>query len=307
MPAMERVLEIRGEAFADDVDALDEMCSWSEDSLVAYFESGGEVLPSVHAAPSIAAHATLPLRFLSLHGGGTNANINRMQMSRMNKALRDAGDLSMDEVKFEYFEGTRPWTGDKDPSLEKMFPGQPFFGWYGVENTANISSGSSKSYIESLLDPSVEFTYLHVEESLDRLDRYIEAHGPFDGLIGFSQGGIMVTMLTARRLQRAASGIGLPPTWRVIVLIASLAPRCGEYACFMPEPATPPIADLACVCIAGCKDPYIDIVRKNKTIYGNLHWFEHSGGHEAPKDAEVNQSVAKAVLQAVGFDRRTEV
>ena len=117
----------------------------------------------------------------------------------------------------------------------------------------------------------------------------------------------MITMLTARRLLRAASGTGPPPSWRVNVLMASLAPRCGEYACFMPEPETPPIADLPCVCIAGSKDPYIDIVRKNKTIYGNLHWFEHSGHHEAPKDADVNQSVAKEILRAVGFDVKTGV
>ena len=49
---------------------------------------------------------------------------------------------------------------------------------------------------------------------MDRLEAFIDGdEGPFDALLGFSQGAILITMLTARRLQRAQRGLAPPPTW----------------------------------------------------------------------------------------------
>ena len=40
--SMERVLELRSEAFADDIEVGEHMVSWSEARLAAFFENGGE-------------------------------------------------------------------------------------------------------------------------------------------------------------------------------------------------------------------------------------------------------------------------
>ena len=237
---MERVLSFRADCFADDVAVTEEMTAWTDAQLIAFFESGGQTLPTVvNASCATGAEALpppkLPLRFLSLHGGGTSANVNKMQMSRMLKALKDK--LGTSSIECDFLQGTREWKGSKDPMLERMFPGEPFFGWYGVEHGAKADSGPE--YVDALLDPNVSFTYIDHEKALDALDEQIERHGPYDGLIGFSQGAIVITMGTARRLERAAKGLGPPPTWRVNVLMSALAPRGAPYACMMPEPATP--------------------------------------------------------------------
>ena len=44
MPSMERVLELRGAAFADDVEVSESMCTWTEDRIINFFESGGDSL-----------------------------------------------------------------------------------------------------------------------------------------------------------------------------------------------------------------------------------------------------------------------
>ena len=42
MPSMERLLELRAAAFADDVEVHAAMLSWDEERLSTYFESGGK-------------------------------------------------------------------------------------------------------------------------------------------------------------------------------------------------------------------------------------------------------------------------
>ena len=46
------------------------------------------------------------------------------------------------------------------------------------------------------MDESVTFRYPHAEEAMTRLEEAVERHRP-DTLLGFSQGAILITLLTA--------------------------------------------------------------------------------------------------------------
>ena len=81
----------------------------------------------------------------------------------------------------------------------------------------------SRRYLERLKDPSVTYTYTQVEAGLDALEAKIDAAGPFDVLLGFSQGTVVATLLAARRRAR-----GLP-LWRGNVLVCGIAPRDKKY------------------------------------------------------------------------------
>lgn len=50
---MERAAAIQEECSADDVPLLPEMCTWSESACVAYFESGGAVVPNTVEYPRV--------------------------------------------------------------------------------------------------------------------------------------------------------------------------------------------------------------------------------------------------------------
>ena len=298
MPTLDRVLEIRNDHLCDDLEISQDMCNWSEEQLSTYFESGGKVQPVDSRQP--------PFRFLSLHGGGANATVNRMQLARLIKAFRDeAGLHGPNDIEFDHVEGTREWK-HKDPMLVKMLGEKAqFFGWYGVENSADADSADGRAYVSALLDESVKFEYIDADKALDQIDAHIQQHGPYDALVGFSQGATVATMLTARTLQRAAAGVGPPPSWRCNLMLSALAPRAeGVPGCFIPEPASPPIPDFPCIMCIGVQDPFLEVAQKNRLIYGNLQWFEHSGGHEAPtrskEDAHVAAKVARAVWKACG-------
>ena len=80
---MERILELRADAFADDVDVSQEMLKWTEERIMKFFENGGEDKVCDEPLPPL----TRPLRVLSLHGGGGNKNVNMVQTSALRSAL----------------------------------------------------------------------------------------------------------------------------------------------------------------------------------------------------------------------------
>ncbi|EOD14794.1 hypothetical protein EMIHUDRAFT_197363 [Emiliania huxleyi CCMP1516] len=255
MPSMERLLELRAAAFADDVEVHAAMLSWDEERLSTYFESGGKA-----SAPPPPQRS---LRVLSLHGGGGNRNVNAMQVSRLRRALGPP-----DVVHFDFLEGDHAWKSENiDPRLVQLFGPGPYWGWYGVENASGHGQNDRDAYVKAMMDPAVAFEYIGYEAALDRLERHISEHGPYDALVGFSQGAIM----------------------------APIFPPGGS-----PLHASPPIARLPAIACMGRQDPFAPYGRQGLgSIYGALEWFEHGGGHETAKEAEVNSEVAEAIWRAV--------
>ena len=49
---MERVVRIRAECFAEDIEATEQMCCWTDEELTTYYESGGLTRPVLAAVPT---------------------------------------------------------------------------------------------------------------------------------------------------------------------------------------------------------------------------------------------------------------
>lgn len=110
----------------------------------------------------------------------------------------------------------------------------------------------------------------------------------------------MITMLTARRLERAARGEGPPPSWRCNVLLSSMGPRAGPYRA-VPKPETPPLSGFPVVAAVGTKDEFYEYAKEGiHNIHDRMEWFEHAGGHAAPREPEVNVALVEAIRRAVG-------
>lgn len=141
-----------------------------------------------------------------------------------------------------------------------------------------------------------------MDHALDRLEAHIQEHGPYDVLCGFSQGSIMVTMLTARALRRARGGEGPPPSWRLNLIISGLPPRCPAQPAPTPFTVTSESRlDFPAVAIMGEHDDLLPWGERIGEIYTGLHWMTHPGGHEVPKDAEVTKKLAEAIWHKLGF------
>lgn len=285
----EELEAIREEAFADDVDIPEEAVnSWRRLQAVAFFEEGGR--PPKRA------------RILLLHGIGGNSKVIRWQTARVMHALGE------NSISADVFEGSvKAKAGDVDEATATFFGDMTetsFYRYYGVEtegiaDTPEQPARTSKGWTRALLDWSVEFNYVGEQEALDGLDAHIEAHGPFDALWGFSQGGILITMLTARRLARAARGLGPPPSWRCNVLMSALPPRCGPFRP-LPKPDKPPLAGFPAVSIVGREDPCYPNVLHLHNLYDRLCWLEHGGEHHAPTEKAMIDEFASAIWRTLG-------
>ena len=161
---------------------------------------------------------TTTKRILCLHGGGTNEAIMRIQTAKLRAQLRG-------EFDFEFLEGTHTVEA-VDPAIKKRFAGQQYLGWYDVKHDA----APGRDYIEALLDEQhVEFSYPGIDEALARVEGHIEASGPYNALLGFSQGAILITLLTALHLERARNGLGQPPSWQQNVLVCGMPVRANRF------------------------------------------------------------------------------
>ena len=163
-----------------------------------------------------------------------------------------------------------------DPAINKRFDG-PFLGWYDVKHTAYEGVREPGEYVKALMDDSVTFTYPHAEEAINRVEGHIDMHGPYHTLLGFSQGAILITMLTALRLQRAASADGPPPSWQHNVLVCGMPVRANSYRHLFTSPL-----DFPCTVAQGQKDPAYEYCRRLASQYAAAEYMEYPDGHRFP-------------------------
>jgi len=215
-----------------------------------------------------ASTAALP-KILCLHGGGTNEAIMRVQTAKVRRMLRD-------EAEFEFFEGTLPMT-NVDPAVKRRFEG-PYLSWYDVKHDAYEGVREPAEYVRALLDDQVTFSYPHADEAVARLEHHIDECGPYDALLGFSQGAILITLATAVRLHRARTGLGPPPSWRHNVLVCGMPVRAAEYADQLKTPL-----DFPSTISQGREDPAYEWCRRLAAQYADANYLEHPDGHRFPR------------------------
>lgn len=102
----------QADALADDVAIdFDVMSLWTEEQVSIFFESGGTALPaqSSNSEGAVAVprrNPSLPLRFLCLHGGGSNEKVAKTQVATLSSLL------GADAV-FDFLEGPRVYPDDE--------------------------------------------------------------------------------------------------------------------------------------------------------------------------------------------------
>ncbi len=210
-------------------------------------------------------------RVLCLHGYAQSAAFFRQRTGAFRKALKS-------EVgEFTFVDGTHPSTaafvagesadGDRGEKL----------GWW------NVAEPDSR--------PAISSAYVGVEESLEHLESVCKTQGPFDGVLGFSQGATLAALLCLRRLH----------PFRFAILIAGFVPRDPLWAaafepnaCALPsfhiygtsDESVPPDRALA---LASC-------FGEAGVRTARLH--EHTGGHVVPTPDAGLRSALKEFVRA---------
>ena len=151
-------------------------------------------------------------RILCLHGWRTNGDILSTQMA----ALQANTDMEC-----LFIDAPFPGRGEPDKGIAIFYPDRPYYEWFYRTKVAEISDNIKTNSFAG---------YDNLEESMNYLKDYLESNGPYDGLLGFSQGASMVTRLVNQEeeLMRSSSSVQEIPFQRkfeFVILIGGVPPQ----------------------------------------------------------------------------------
>ncbi|RLN89393.1 hypothetical protein BBJ28_00003940 [Nothophytophthora sp. Chile5] len=221
-----------------------------------------------------------PIRVLCLHGWRTSAQILR----RQTEALRGAFGS---RAEFLYIDAPFAASGPA-PELVRSFYGQdgPYFQWWDAVKVQRAG------------DERASYRYEGFEHSLDYLTGQVQALGPIDALLGFSQGAAVTTLFTAH--YRATYG-HVP--WKACVLVSGFYPRSVETRELLELGASGVAGgiDVPSVHVVGEAD---DLAPQSEKLFRSFApqrrvRFDHEEGHKFPsplKYAQLYHQIADEVL-----------
>ncbi|TYZ63264.1 hypothetical protein PybrP1_009455 [[Pythium] brassicae (nom. inval.)] len=264
--------------------------------------------------PPTPAGGARKLRVLCLHGFRTNTDVMRTQTQGMRDALGP-------HAEFVFVNGPFPSGGTTDEViLRKYGADAQFFEWWQVryldtEEIADLSAAqpkvwqarvaTAKSKAESG-DSENKWTlhFDNIEESLEYIMAQIAQHGPFDIALGFSQGAIMLTMLSMLYLKKQ----NVRP-WRLCVCVCGVRVHgVNVRDLFETEEGEPVLVPYPSIHIAGKLDPLYDESLDLAAMYEDHPTgsplaklvIETDSGHKFPTPARFQafyQELATTILQ----------
>ncbi|PTU18870.1 hypothetical protein P175DRAFT_0484507 [Aspergillus ochraceoroseus IBT 24754] len=208
------------------------------------------------------------MRFLCLHGAGTGAEVFEIQSGGIIQALESQGH------KFKFINGKV--NTEVEPELKGIFP-PPFYSHYPRDTAPGTD-----------LSKAIEYT-------LDIIAR----DGPFDAVLGFSQGAALAFSLLMHHAQTHPSS---PPLFKTAVFICGAAPYelSGLTLFSLKEGQAYPVS-IPTAHIVGKLDPLypvsMDLYASCEPSMAEL--YDHGSKHMIPFDVKNNDAMVAVIERTI--------
>ncbi|KAL6760730.1 serine hydrolase FSH [Haematococcus lacustris] len=223
---------------------------------------------SSQLSSSAATNGTHKLRILALHSFRTSAAIMKLQFEKA-----QMGRLS-DIVELVYLDAPNLASGPIPRDVKPFFEG-PYREWVTVE----------------AMGDKLEFDSEKMERSMAAITTVMQEQGPFDGVVGFSQGAIMAAAVTG--LQAAGLALQHLPRLKFCVLYAGMPVRYpGHAQAFASKVAIPSLH------VYGDRDDLKVHCQELADTFANPVVIKHTRGHIIPALNDYQMSVFRAFLSA---------
>jgi predicted esterase len=248
-------------------------------------------------------------RILCLHGYSQNGTFFRAKTGSLRKACKSIAE-------FVYIDAPHAATADfLDIEAIAGDRGQPLSWW-------NWDDGEDR--------PASSRTYQGIEQSLEAIQQCIEQRGPFDGVLGFSQGAALAALLCRRATCREAAADtpgsvathplaahpAPTPAFRFAILISGFVPRDGAFAALFDGSSEssgeathpPPPSQLPSLHVYGLKDERVPhtACRRLAACFQAASHHPWDGGHAVPCDApfrnRLKEFIASVMAKAAARD-----
>lgn len=223
----------------------------------------------------------MKLRLLCLHSFRLSGDSLRKQMAVFSNFASSIDDI----CELHYMDGSLRCDAEAEgklpPMLKKAF-GPPYYEWWN----ARQHHGSDA------------LVYDGMQATLDKVAAHVAAEGPFDGVLGFSQGGSLAHLLCVLA-QRGA--ISMPPSLFCVV-ISGRASRHHEHLELMEAARKAPLKLPLCVMYGG-KDTEVP-PQETRALMETIDEaslctiFLPEGGHRVPNLNEAQVQAVRAFLEA---------
>ncbi|KUJ15090.1 uncharacterized protein LY89DRAFT_620399 [Mollisia scopiformis] len=192
------------------------------------------------------------MHFLCLHGRGTNAKLFEMQTAAIRYELGD-------RHTFDFVEGNMPY--DIDPNVKSMLAGDE-------KTWAYFQEDEPKTALKAIND----------------LDAFVEAQGPYDGVISFSQACGLVATWIIHRMRQGKLSV------RCAIFLSAGSPAVDfdslkeGNVVVLPQQKMGGIIDIPTAHVWGLADPYAEVAHGLSMLCRSdvKSEFIHEGGHEVP-------------------------
>ncbi len=200
---------------------------------------------------STIAQKTIPFQsLLFLHGFRQNANKVKNRLGKLRSMLKNEC-----HTHITFLNGTHPYQEpsktDSETNLKNPIESQRV--WYNPNSDSSIYNG-------------IEEAYAHVLS-------HIKSRPVYDGIIGFSQGGVLASLIVKRN----------PELFRYLILISSYTPRCLKYKNIF---STANKYQYPSLHVYGRNDHMVERERSIEfsRCFEDSQTAEHSFGHFAPNE-----------------------
>ncbi|MCG8554328.1 MAG: serine hydrolase family protein [Proteobacteria bacterium] len=196
--------------------------------------------------------------------------------------LRDVRQALGERLDWSFIDAPNPATGPPLGQVGRLWPREPYFEWWNA-----------------LEQPDGSVSYRGVEATLVHMRRVLAEQGPFDVLVGYSQGAALAAVLTALAEGAHRSGSGVPsPTWRLVLLFNSGPPPRDRKLERLFEGA--PLRTRSVHVHGGPGDPGYEEQKRMVDLWSadTRQVYEHGQGH-VPPSLRASPGIMAALSAAV--------
>ncbi|EGZ29989.1 hypothetical protein PHYSODRAFT_310097 [Phytophthora sojae] len=199
--------------------------------------------------------STHKLRILRLHGSRTNVKVMQDQTRALCRVMAPYAEFVFATAPFEV-------RGPSDEIIERLYQDHaPFYEWGHINKLE--PEGSDNGWYHQ---------YVGFDRVVEHIDKQIQDHGPFDAVIGFSQGAQRALCLICSGTR--VRDVGLRPL-------------------FEHPDGRPNRVPIPSIHLIGKKDQHYNTCREHADLYADdapgstlsKFVFEHEGGHRFPSEA----------------------
>ncbi|ROL54227.1 Esterase OVCA2 [Anabarilius grahami] len=215
--------------------------------------------------------AAVPLRILCIHGYRQNGNSFREKTGALRKLLKK-------QVELVYISAPHQVPAiqnetNQEPEKSARSGEEDQRGWWFSDVQAR--SFNAKQECESSLG---------LEESVEAVKTAVKDLGPFDGILGFSQGAALVAMLCALQEQKLQPDFN----FRFAILVAGFRSACSQHQRFYKGP----VITIPSLHVFGQDDRVIpeEMSRDLLPAFDGAQILFHPGGHFVPAASSHRQT-----------------